>query len=223
MQEVLQNGEQVGHAVRGLAVALALDDARLAVARPGGRLVEQAPEAGGRHAGVAAQSAGAAETRTRRVVAQLGAQSGDLGPERVAVLVLGHDHARELRPLGALVVGRRAETRVCGIGGVGGIESTSKFSISIGFTRGEESFAPAARDPSPLPASADCFAYNGLCSSCGTTAAVERAGGASSAGNRPSRRARPSTAAKNGRRLSAFVDWRPCVESGEGSPGWHYT
>jgi len=42
MQEVLQNGEQVGHAVRGLAVALALDDARLAVARPGGRLVEQA-------------------------------------------------------------------------------------------------------------------------------------------------------------------------------------
>ena len=62
MQEVLQNGEQVGHAVGGLAVAPALDDARLAVARPGRRLVEQAQEAGEGHASVAVQIAGAAET-----------------------------------------------------------------------------------------------------------------------------------------------------------------
>jgi methenyltetrahydromethanopterin cyclohydrolase len=40
VQEVLQDGEEVGHAVGSLAVAPALDDARLAVAGPSGRLVE---------------------------------------------------------------------------------------------------------------------------------------------------------------------------------------
>jgi len=85
MQEVLQNGEQVGHAVGGLAVTPALDDAGLAGARPGRRLVEQPQEVVEGHAGVAAQVAGTAETRARRIVPQFGAQGGDLGRERLVV------------------------------------------------------------------------------------------------------------------------------------------
>jgi len=42
VQQIGQDGEQVGHAVDSLTVALALNDAGLAVARPGRRLVEQA-------------------------------------------------------------------------------------------------------------------------------------------------------------------------------------
>jgi len=111
---------------------------------------------------------------------------------------------------------------------VGGIESSSKTSTSIGFTWCEESFTPPARDPSslrgpaeasPVPVFSGLFcavsAHSNSCSASlcalllsspvpylhdSLSGVVGVRGAASAAGSRPSSHASPSTAAKNGRR-----------------------
>jgi len=98
--------------------------------------------------------------------------------------------------------------------GVGGIESRSKKSSSIGFTWGEGFFAPLGRDPSPpspvdVPSlvgrlSVPLFlapAHSGPCSAHATLSWLRGdSSGAAALSRRPSSRASPSTAAKKGRR-----------------------